>query len=131
MFNFLFENQEISKLSIMSNYQNYTDDTNSWKSIYGFSSMITETIKSKEKREKVSFYLINSMQVAFLKSFEVTSFLGYYVDEEKREIYINELFDTIMKGIKMRYKNLVSCFFQSLFSWVLVPLSLEYVCYQI
>ena len=93
--------------------------------------MITETIKSKEKREKVSFYLINSMQVAFLKSFEVTSFLGYYVDEEKREIYINELFDTIMKGIKMRYKNLVSCFFQSLFSWVLVPLSLEYVCYQI
>ena len=40
------------------------------------------------------------MQVAFLKSFEVTSFLDYYVDEEKREIYINELFDTIMKGIK-------------------------------
>lgn len=31
----------------------------------------------------------------------------------------------------MRYKNLVSCFFQSLFSSVLVPLSLEYVCYQI
>ena len=56
------------------------------------------------KREKVSFYLINSMQVAFLKSFEVTSFLDYYVDEEKREIYINELFDTIMKGIKMHYK---------------------------
>ena len=84
----------------MNDYQNYTDDTNLWKSIYGFSSMITETIKSKDKREKVSFYLINSMQVAFLKSFEVTSFLGYYVDEEKREIYINELFDTIMKGIK-------------------------------
>lgn len=50
--------------------------------------MITETIKSKEKREKVSFYLINSMQVAFLKSFEVTSFLDYYVDEEKIEKYI-------------------------------------------
>lgn len=100
VFNFLFENQEISKLSIMNDYQNYTDDTNLWKSIYGFSSMITETIKSKEKREKVSFYLINSMQVVFLKSFEVTSFLDYYVDEEKREIYINELFDTIMKGIK-------------------------------
>lgn len=28
------------------------------------------------------------MQVVFLKSFEVTSFLGYYVDEEKREKYI-------------------------------------------
>ncbi len=40
------------------------------------------------------------MQVVFLKSFEVTGFLGYYVDEEKREIYINELVDTIMKGIK-------------------------------
>ena len=72
----------------MNDYQNYTDDTNLWKSIYGFSSMITETIKSKEKREKVSFYLINSMQVAFLKSFEVTSFLDYYVDEEKIEKYI-------------------------------------------
>ena len=72
----------------MNDYQNYTDDINLWKSIYGFSSMITETIKSKEKREKVSFYLINSMQVAFLKSFEVTSFLDYYVDEEKIEKYI-------------------------------------------
>lgn len=50
--------------------------------------MITETIPSKEKREKVSFYLINSMQVAFSKSFEVTSFLGYYVDEKKRKKYI-------------------------------------------
>ena len=50
--------------------------------------MITETTPSKEKREKVSFYLINSMQVAFLKSFEVTSFLGYYVDEKKRKKYI-------------------------------------------
>lgn len=28
------------------------------------------------------------MQVAFLKSFEVTSFLDYYVDEEKIEKYI-------------------------------------------
>ena len=44
------------------------------------------------------------MQVAFLNSFEVTSFLDYYVDEDKREIYINELVDTIMKGIKMHYK---------------------------
>ena len=31
----------------------------------------------------------------------------------------------------MRYKNLVSCVFQSLFSSVLVPLSVEYACYQI
>ena len=88
MFNFLFENPEISKLSIMNDYQNYTDDTNLWKSIYGFSSMITETIKSKDKREKVSFYLINSMQVAFLKSFEVTSFLGYdFKKRRERNIY--------------------------------------------
>ena len=88
VFNFLFENPEISKLSIMNDYQNYTDDTYSWKSIYGFSSMITETIQSKDKREKVSFYLINSMQVAFLKSFEVTSFLGYdFKREEERNIY--------------------------------------------
>ena len=50
--------------------------------------MITETTPSKEKREKVSSYLINSMQVAFSKSFEVTSFLGYYVDEKKRKKYI-------------------------------------------
>ena len=28
------------------------------------------------------------MQVAFLKSFEVTSFLDYYVDEKKRKKYI-------------------------------------------
>ena len=28
------------------------------------------------------------MQVAFLKSFEVISFFGYYVDEEKIEKYI-------------------------------------------
>ena len=101
VFQFLFDNPEISRLSILNDYQNYGDNTNSWKSIDGFSSVIGNGIFSKEKKALISFYLINSMQVAFLKHFEVHLFLGYdFSLPEDREIYINNLVYTLLGGQK-------------------------------
>ena len=101
VFQFLFDTPEISRLSILNDYQNYGDNTNSWKSIDGFSSVIGNGIFSKEKKALISFYLINSMQVAFLKHFEVHRFLGYdFSLPEDREIYINNLVDTLLRGQK-------------------------------
>ena len=97
VFYFLFTNPSISKISIMSDYFSYGNDTNSWASIDGFSNIIGDAIKSKEKKEKIAFYLVNSMQVAFLKSFTQNEFLGYNFSlGTDRKRFIEELVDTLM-----------------------------------
>ncbi|MGN0806453.1 MAG: TetR/AcrR family transcriptional regulator [Candidatus Coproplasma sp.] len=97
VFYFLFTNPSISKISIMNDYGSYGDDTNSWASIEGFSRIIGDAIESKDKKEKISFYLVNSMQVAFLKSLTKHCFLGYdFSVGTDRKRYIEELIDTLM-----------------------------------
>ncbi len=97
VFYFLFTNPSISKLSILSDYKSYDDKTNSWASIYGFSNIIGDGIESKEKKEKISFYLVNSMQIAFLKALTEPCFLGYdFQKSEDRKRYIEDLVDTLM-----------------------------------
>lgn len=97
VFYFLFTNPSISKISIMNDYSNYGNATNSWASIEGFSKIMGDAIPSKEKREKIAFYLVNSMQVAFLKSLTQSKFLGYdFSVGLDRKRYIEDLIDTLM-----------------------------------
>lgn len=97
VFYFLFTNPSISKISIMNDYASYGDNTNSWASIEGFSRIIGDAIPSKEKKEKIAFYLVNSMQVAFLKSLSQPCFLGYdFSVGTDRKRFIEELIDTLM-----------------------------------
>lgn len=97
VFYFLFTNPSISKISIMNDYASYGDDTNSWASIDGFSNIIGNAVESKEKKEKIAFYLVNSMQVAFLKSLTQRCFLGYdFSIGAERKRYIEDLIDTLM-----------------------------------
>ena len=97
VFYFLFTNPSISKISIMNDYANYGDDTNSWASIEGFSRIIGDAVESKEKKEKIAFYLVNSMQVAFLKSLTQRCFLRYdFSIGAERKRYIEDLIDTLM-----------------------------------
>ena len=98
VFYFLFTNPSISKISIMNDYLNYGNDTNSWAAIDGFSKIMGDAIPSKEKREKIAFYLVNSMQVAFLKSLTQSEFLGYDFSKSlDRKRYIEDLIDTLMR----------------------------------
>lgn len=97
VFYFLFTNPSISKLSIMSDYENYTGDCNSWSSINGFSNIIGDAIESEDKKQKIAFYLVNSMQAAFLKSRTERRFLGYDFEVgAERKRYIEELVDALM-----------------------------------
>ncbi|MGN1104612.1 MAG: TetR/AcrR family transcriptional regulator [Candidatus Coproplasma sp.] len=97
VFYFLFTNPSISKISIMNDYNYYTDGSNSWASIEGFSNIIGDAVESNEKKEKIAFYLVNSMQVAFLKSLTQSCFLGYdFSVGTERKRFIEELIDTIM-----------------------------------
>ncbi|MGN0817755.1 MAG: TetR/AcrR family transcriptional regulator [Candidatus Coproplasma sp.] len=97
VFYFLFTNPSISKLSIMSDYANYTNDCNSWSAIKGFSDIIGDAIESEDKKQKVAFYLVNSMQAAFLKSRTQRIFLGCDFEEgAERKRYIEDLIDTLM-----------------------------------
>lgn len=97
VFYFLFTNPSVSKISILNDYSNYNDASNSWAAINGFSNIIGEAVPSREKREKIAFYLVNSMQVAFLKSFTEPVFLGYdFGVGADRKRFIEELIDTLM-----------------------------------
>ena len=97
VFYFLFTNPSVSKLSIMSDYENYTNDCNSWSAIKGFSNIIGDAVQSQDKKQKIAFYLVNSMQAAFLKSRTERCFLGYdfFVGEERKR-YIEDLVDVLM-----------------------------------
>ncbi|MGN0812677.1 MAG: TetR/AcrR family transcriptional regulator [Candidatus Coproplasma sp.] len=97
VFYFLFTNPSISKISILNDYSSYGNETNSWASIEGFSRIIGDAIESKEKKEKISFYLVNSMQIAFLKSLTERCYLGYdFSIGTDRKRFIEELIDTLM-----------------------------------
>lgn len=97
VFYFLFSNPSICKLSFMSDYENYTDDCNSGSAIVGFSSIIGDAIESKDKKQKIAFYLVNSMQAAFLKSRTEGCFLGYdFCVGADRKRYIEDLVDALM-----------------------------------
>ncbi|MGN0814825.1 MAG: TetR/AcrR family transcriptional regulator [Candidatus Coproplasma sp.] len=97
VFYFLFTNPSVSKLSIMSDYENYTNGSNSWASIEGFSNIIGDAVESEDKKQKIAFYLVNSMQAAFLKSRTESRFLGYDFNVgAERKRYIEDLIDTLM-----------------------------------
>lgn len=97
VFYFLFDNPSISRISILNDYDNYVNGSNSWAAIAGFSNIIGDDLLSREKREKISFYLVNSMQVAFLKSLTERSFLGYdFSIGSERKKFIEDLIDTLM-----------------------------------
>lgn len=99
VFEFLFAHPEISKISILNDYENYLKDTNSWASISGFSRIINDAIEDQNQKEKISFYLVNSMQIAFLKSLNDPVFLGYdFKKEEDRKMYIRNLVKTLFEG---------------------------------
>lgn len=96
VFNYLFANPSIARISIMNDYNRYLKTTSSHASIKGFSSFIADGIDDEEEKERISFILTSSMQVAFLKSLSDHSFLGFdFNKEEDRKKYIDYLVDKL------------------------------------
>ena len=99
VFDFFYAYPSISRISILNDYSDYTEKSNSYYSLQGFSRIIGDAIEDQQKKERISFALACSMQVMFLKTVNEPVFLGYdFSKPEDRHKYISDLVNTIMKG---------------------------------
>lgn len=100
VFNFLFEHSAISRVSILGDFQNYSENCNSVLTQRGF-SMSLKSSKSKENKSMLVFILTAAMQAAFLGSETAKQLLGYdFTNSDDRAAYIGKLVDILFEGGK-------------------------------
>ncbi len=98
VFDFLFEHSAISRVSILGDLQNYTENCNSVLTQQGFSRSLKDGISGEEK-DMLVFILTAAMQTAFLGSETVRQILGYdFTKIEDRAAYIGKLTDILFGG---------------------------------
>ena len=98
VFGFFFEQPSISRVSILDDYRNYSNESSSYFSLRGFSAVIGDAIEDQEEKERISFLLTTSMQVAFLRSLTDTNLLNFDLSKvEDRNNYIEYLVNKLMK----------------------------------
>ena len=98
VFNFFFEQPSICRVSIIDDYRNYSNESSSYFSLRGFSAVIGDAIEDQEEKERISFLLTTSMQVAFLRSLTDTKLLNFDLSKvEDRNNYIEYLVNKLMK----------------------------------
>ena len=98
VFGFFFEQPSISRVSILDDYRNYSNESSSYFSFRGFSAVIGDAIEDQEEKERISFLLTTSMQVAFLRSLTDTKLLNFDLSKvEDRNRYIEYLVNKLMR----------------------------------
>ena len=98
VFSFFFEQPSISRVSIIDDYRNYSNESSSYFSLRGFSAVIGDAIEEQEEKERISFLLTTSMQVAFLRSLTDTKLLNFDLSKvEDRNNYIEYLVNKLMR----------------------------------
>lgn len=98
VFGFFFEQPSISRVSILDDYKNYTNESRSYFSLKGFSRVIGDAVEEQEEKERISFLLTTSMQVAFLRSLTDPMLLGFDLSKvEDRNRYIEFLVNRLMR----------------------------------
>lgn len=98
VFDFLFEHSAISRISILGDFRNYSQDSNSVYTQYGFTKSLNSDISEKDKPMLV-FILTAAMQVAFLGNETVNQLLGYdFTKPKDRAEYIEKLVDILFEG---------------------------------
>lgn len=104
VFDFLFEHNAISRISILSDLQNYTVNCNSVHTQRGFMFALKNDIEDKDKHI-LSFILTAAMQVAFLGSETVKELLGYdFKKQEDRAAYIEKLVSVLFEDNRKETK---------------------------
>ncbi|MCR5462101.1 MAG: TetR/AcrR family transcriptional regulator [bacterium] len=100
VFEFLFNNKSIAKISILNDYANYNDKSNSNITIKGFMSVLNNLEVETIEKEKIAFYLTCTMQVAFIRSLTNSNYLGYdFNNKIDRDKFIDELIDKLLGGL--------------------------------
>jgi hypothetical protein len=98
VFYFFFTYPSITRISILNDHSHFTNETNSYFSIKGFSAIIGDAIENQSQKELIAFTLASSMQVTFLKALEDKRFLDYDFSKPKdRKRYITDLINVLMK----------------------------------
>ncbi len=97
VFDFLFANPAISRISILGDLQNYTTNCNSVHSQKGFMIALTNDIDDKDK-PFLSFILTSAMQTAFLSGTAAKELLGYdFAKQVDRAAFIERLVTVIFE----------------------------------
>lgn len=97
VFEFLFKNPSISKISILNDYNNYIDSSNSNMTIKGFMRLLSGLERNELEKERLAFHLTNNMQIAFLRSLSNNNYLGYdFSKKEDRNKYIDDIIDKLI-----------------------------------
>lgn len=97
-FDFLFENQEIANISILSDMENYSLNSNSVYTQRGFSFAIRNN-QNEEIKKLLAFILVSAMQTAFLAKKIGTELLGYDLySKEQRDLFISDTVTMLLHG---------------------------------
>lgn len=100
VFNFLFENAAVSRISILGDLQNYSANGNSAYTQRGFMTSMTRDVAEQDKA-LLSFILTATMQIAFLGSGAIKEILGYDLEIPKeRAAYIEKVVAILFEGNK-------------------------------
>ncbi len=98
-FDFLFENQEIAGISILSDMQNYLADSNSVYTQKGFSFAI-RSYQNEAHRKLLIFLLVSAMQTAFLARNCAKEILGYNLySKPERDQFISDTVHLLLHDI--------------------------------
>ena len=96
VFEFLFNNKSIARISILNDYKDYNDYSNSNMTIRGFVRVLSKLEVEDLEKEKIAFYLTSTMQVAFIRSLSNSNYLGYdFANKESRDRFIDDLIDKL------------------------------------
>lgn len=97
VFEFLFNNKSIARISILNDYKDYSDNSNSCMAIKGFTRVLGDLEVDELKKERIAFYLTSTMQVAFIRSLSNSNYLGYdFTNKESRDRFIDDLIDKLL-----------------------------------
>lgn len=93
---FLMENEQVSKISILSDLKNPKERDNSIDTAFGFAYCMSGGV-NPDKYLKKAFYLLAILQESFLRKNVLTKNIGVdFYNKEQRDNYIEEMIDIIM-----------------------------------
>ncbi|MFA9377028.1 MAG: TetR/AcrR family transcriptional regulator [Lachnotalea sp.] len=95
---FLMENKQISKVSILGDMKNPKEKDNSIDTALGFAYCMSGG-QNPKKYMKKAFYLLSILQEAFLRKDVLVQNIGVdFYDKKQRDCYIEEIIDIIIGG---------------------------------
>lgn len=102
VFDFLFANPAISRISILNDLQNYEETTNSVHTQQGF-VLALQGIPDAALQKRLTFLLVCAMQTAFLGGKSMHAILGYNFDrKDERDAFIRDTVAMLFHGIVKR-----------------------------